>query len=78
MESGEEEEESGSDKNLLEFAESNGIPMEAGCMFGECGECAVKVGEGEVDYNYLTATKPQAGHCLPCSCRPKSAMRIEA
>jgi ferredoxin-NADP reductase/sterol desaturase/sphingolipid hydroxylase (fatty acid hydroxylase superfamily) len=65
-------------KNLLEFAESNGISMEAGCMFGECGACSVKVGEGEVDYNYLTATKPQAGHCLPCSCRPKSAMRIEA
>lgn len=65
-------------KNLLEFAESNGITMEAGCMFGECGACSVKVQDGEVEYNYTTATKPQDGHCLPCSCRPKSAVTIDA
>ena len=60
-------------------ATSTATTARAPCLiFGECGACAVKVGEGEVDYNYLTATKPQAGHCLPCSCRPKSAMRIEA
>ena len=23
--------------NILEFAESNGVSLEAGCMFGECG-----------------------------------------
>ncbi len=65
-------------KNLLEFAESNGISMEAGCMFGECGACAVRVEQGDVDYNYATATQPQKGHCLPCSCRPQSPMTIDA
>ena len=65
-------------KNLLEFAESNGISMEAGCMFGECGACQVKIRGGEVEYNHPTATKPQDSHCLPCSCRPKSALHIEA
>lgn len=64
--------------NLLEFAESNGISMEAGCMFGECGACSVMVEEGDVAYNYATATKPQDGHCLPCSCRPDSRLTIDA
>jgi ferredoxin-NADP reductase/sterol desaturase/sphingolipid hydroxylase (fatty acid hydroxylase superfamily) len=65
-------------KNLLEFAESNGISMEAGCMFGECGACSTKLEKGEVEYNYITATQPPAGHCLPCSCRPKSPMTLDA
>lgn len=65
-------------QNLLEFAESNGVPMEAGCMFGECGACSVKLEAGEVEYHHETAIKPQPGHCLPCSCRPKSAVKIDA
>lgn len=65
-------------KNLLEFAESNGITMEAGCMFGGCGACAVEVEEGQFEYNYATAHKPKEGSCLACSCRPKSEMKISA
>ena len=65
-------------KNLLEFAESNGIIMDAGCMFGECGACATKLNAGEVRYNYVTAVKPKPGHCLPCSCRPGGALTLDA
>jgi ferredoxin len=65
-------------RNLLEFAESNGVPMEAGCLFGECGACSVKLAEGEVEYHHETAIKPQPGHCLPCSCRPRSALKVDA
>jgi len=65
-------------RNLLEFGESNGVAMEAGCMFGECGACSTRIVEGEVEYNYKTATTPKPGHCLPCSCRPKTALVLEA
>jgi ferredoxin-NADP reductase/sterol desaturase/sphingolipid hydroxylase (fatty acid hydroxylase superfamily) len=63
--------------NLLEFAESNGIMMEAGCMFGECGACSIRVESGEVEYNYTTAVKPTAGHCLACSCRPRTPLILD-
>ena len=65
-------------RNLLEFAESNGIAMEAGCMFGECGACSTRIDHGDIEYNYTTAMQPKPGHCLPCSCRPKSAITLEA
>ncbi len=65
-------------KNILEFAESNDIRMEAGCMFGECGACSTKLAAGTVDYNYETATKPVKGNCLPCSCHPSSDITIDA
>ena len=64
--------------NILEFAESNGIRMEAGCMFGECGACSVKIEHGKVDYNFKTATKPSEGNCLPCSSHPTTNIEINA
>jgi ferredoxin-NADP reductase/sterol desaturase/sphingolipid hydroxylase (fatty acid hydroxylase superfamily) len=65
-------------RNLLEFAESNDIPLEAGCMFGECGACSTKVVSGSFGYNYETATKPDKGNCLPCSCHPISDLTLDA
>jgi len=64
--------------NILEFAESNGVSLEAGCMFGECGACSTKVEDGSVDYNYNTAVKPGKGNCLPCSCFPTSDIHLDA
>jgi len=64
--------------NLLEFAESNGVSMEAGCTFGECGACSVKIHKGEVGYNYHTAVKPVKRNCLPCSCHPTSDIELNA
>lgn len=65
-------------RNILEFAESNDIRLEAGCMFGECGACSTKLVAGSVDYNYQTATKPVKGNCLPCSCHPVSDIVLDA
>lgn len=65
-------------RNILEFAESNGISMEAGCMFGECGACSTNIVDGKVEYNYTTATKPAKGKCLPCSCYPESDIILDA
>jgi ferredoxin-NADP reductase len=63
--------------NILEFAESNGVSLEAGCMFGECGACSLKIGKGSVGYNYHTAVKPVKGNCLPCSCHPTSDLSLD-
>ncbi|OVE77240.1 hypothetical protein BVX99_03195 [bacterium F16] len=68
----------GEHKNLLEFAKSHGIPLTAGCMTGSCGACSIEVEDGEVEYTHTTAHKPKDGHCLACSCKPKSEMRINA
>ena len=65
-------------RNILEFAESNEIRMEAGCMFGECGACSTKVVAGNIAYNYETAAKPVKGNCLPCSCHPLSDISLDA
>ncbi len=65
-------------RNLLEFGESNGVALDAGCMFGECGACATRIVSGEVEYNYKTATTPKPGTCLLCSCRPKTALVLDA
>lgn len=65
-------------RNILEFAESNDIHLEAGCMFGECGACSTKIVSGSVDYNYNTAIKPAKGNCLPCSCHPVSDINLDA
>lgn len=65
-------------QNILEFAESNDISLEAGCMFGECGACSTGVEKGNVEYNFQTAAKPGKGNCLPCSCVPVSDIILEA
>jgi len=66
------------DGTLLELAESNDIEMEAGCLFGECGSCKVNLKEGEVVYDHPVAATVEKGTCLPCSCRPKGSIVIEA
>ena len=64
-------------RNILEFAESNDIRLEAGCMFGECGACSTKLVSGNVGYNYETATKSVKGNCLVCSCHPISDISLD-
>ncbi len=64
-------------KNILEFAESNEIILDAGCMFGECGACSTKLISGTVEYNHETAAKPLTGNCLVCSCRPSSDVILD-
>lgn len=65
-------------KNILEFAESNDIILDAGCMFGECGACSTRLVSGTVGYNHETAAKPLKGNCLICSSRPSSDIVLDA
>lgn len=56
--------------SLLEFSEANGIEIDSGCLFGDCGTCLTKLLDGEVKYLHPTMVKPGPGNCLPCSCIP--------
>jgi ferredoxin-NADP reductase len=68
----------GQDANLLDFAERQLIPVEAGCRSGSCGTCATQVISGQVRY----AAKPDydiaPGHCLLCVATPATALELDA
>jgi len=64
--------------NLLEFAEANGISINAGCLYGDCGICITNLQAGEVNYNHPTEIIPEVGSCLPCSCKPKGSISLNA
>lgn len=68
----------GSDANLLEFAERNNIPIEAGCRAGNCGSCQTQLLSGAVSYALPPAFPIEPGHCLLCVGRPASALELNA
>lgn len=66
-----------SERNLLEFAESNGITVNSGCRAGSCGSCQTKIQSGEVSYPHLPDFDPDEGTCLLCVSIPKSSVALE-
>jgi len=64
--------------SILELAETNGIPIDAGCLFGDCGTCITKIIDGDVVYNHTTGIDAGLGSCLPCSCKPINSLRLDA
>mgnify|MGYP000598525905 CR=1 FL=1 len=65
-----------SDGSLLELAESLDLPVDAGCRFGNCQACSVKLVEGNADYPELEVN-PQPGEILLCLARPTSDLVVE-
>ncbi|TXT27247.1 MAG: oxidoreductase FAD/NAD(P)-binding domain-containing protein [Gallionellaceae bacterium] len=63
--------------NLLEFAESHGIPAAHGCRAGSCGTCMTAVSAGEVAYRQQPDFDREPGTCLLCSCIPKTDVTLE-
>jgi ferredoxin len=63
---------------LLEFAESNGIAIDAGCRAGQCGSCETRLVSGEVSYHQRPDWEVAQGYCLPCVCAPSSALELDA
>lgn len=63
---------------LLEFAEANGIVVDAGCRAGSCGTCQTTIREGEVTYRQPPDYDPEPGTCLVCCCAPKTSVALEA
>ncbi len=67
----------GSHGNLLELAESLGIPIPFSCRSGIDEVCATPVLEGEVDQGNA-AIEPPEGMCLVCIGVPKSDVVLDA
>jgi ferredoxin len=65
-------------ESLLELAVDQGIDVSAGCRYGDCGTCSTQLLEGAVTYNHVTGIDPDAGYCLPCSCRPLTSITLKA
>jgi ferredoxin-NADP reductase/anaerobic selenocysteine-containing dehydrogenase len=56
--------------NLLDLAEANGIEVDYSCRAGSCGDCKVRVLQGEAAQEFddgLTATEKEAGYVLACA-----------
>jgi ferredoxin-NADP reductase len=68
----------GQDANLLEFAERQGLAIEAGCRAGSCGSCETKLLSGDVRYPHPPDYAIAPGHCLLCVGTPASALVLEA
>jgi len=64
--------------SLLDFAEANGVKIDAGCRAGSCGTCLVAVKSGEVEYVVPAEAKPEDRTCLTCICKPKSDLVLDA
>jgi ferredoxin-NADP reductase len=67
----------GSSPSILTLAESVGVEISSGCLYGDCGTCMTRVLAGEVVYNHPTGIEPSPGTCLPCSCRPKGLVVLD-
>jgi ferredoxin-NADP reductase len=65
-------------QTLLQLAEMNGVDISSGCQYGDCGTCMTRVLEGTVQYLHPTGARPDAGTCLPCSCRPEGSVVLDA
>lgn len=68
----------GAAPTLLDFAESNGITIEAGCRSGSCGTCETRLVQGTIGYPEVPAYDVTAGFCLPCVGVPQSAVVLDA
>ena len=68
----------GEQSTLLELAEAYSIPIDSGCTYGDCGTCLTDLLSGDVEYLHQTGITPEPGTCLPCSCRPKTSVVLQA
>ena len=65
-------------KSIVELAEAHDIDISVGCLFGDCGTCMTDLTAGTVEYNHPTMMVPDPGTCLPCSCKPKGTITLNA
>jgi ferredoxin-NADP reductase len=64
--------------SLLDFAEEQGVRIEAGCRAGNCGTCLVAIKSGSVEYVTEHGAAPEDGSCLTCICKPKTNLVLDA
>ena len=64
--------------SLLDLAEANGIPMEAGCRAGNCGTCITAIKAGTSRHTIIPSAAAEPGTCLACCSVPTSDLTLEA
>ena len=65
------------DDDLLSFAESANISVEAGCRAGSCGSCETAIRSGSVKYLTPPGYECPKGSCLPCVAIPESDLELD-
>lgn len=66
---------------LLDLAEAHDIDLDYGCRSGNCGDCKVRLLQGEVDQEStagLTAEEQTAGYILTCVGVPRTDCTLDA
>lgn len=64
--------------SLLEFIESENIPIESSCRAGNCGSCVVDLNAGKVKYDKPPGAALGKNQCLACIAKPDSNLIIDA
>jgi ferredoxin-NADP reductase len=64
--------------SLLELAEQGGIPLQAGCRAGSCGQCRVLLSAGSVTHAKKPGVELAEGECLACLARPQTDVVLDA
>jgi ferredoxin len=70
--------ESNSSSTLLESMEYAGFDVEYNCREGHCGACRCKLTSGSVEYVGFAMAYTADNEVLPCICRAKSDVKLEA
>ena len=68
----------GGHESLLEFAESQGVPLDYGCRAGNCGQCLVSVKSGNVGHVQTPGLPLEENQCLTCIGVPHGDVVLEA
>lgn len=64
--------------SLLEFAEKQEMPLDSGCRAGNCGQCAVRLLEGNVIHTKTPGVALGEKECLTCIGIPNGDIILEA
>jgi ferredoxin-NADP reductase len=68
-------------QSLLEVAEANGIEIPYSCRHGQCGTCAKRLLQGEIEMDHEDGLDPALkaqGYVLTCVSRAKGEVRLDA
>jgi len=68
----------GSDNNLWDFAQKNGIVLPKGCGAGNCGQCKTGIVSGEVHYPRKPSKRVEKNACLVCCSTPMGELKLDA
>ncbi len=68
----------GNHESLLDFAESQGVPLDYGCRAGNCGQCLVSVKAGNVEHVKEPGLPLKKDQCLTCIGVPCGDVVLEA